>query len=139
MSLSDAKVPYKLPAVSTCLAYEESAYAWKQHLTKAFAATSLLQMKAWHSNTLMPVVLLRIAANKGGCTGFGVRANGESNGRNLGLGLWRVFFSGTRTYLKQNLNQIPPCFCFLKRKMSLQSITIYVESKTQLAEHYGIY
>lgn len=66
VSLSEAKVPYKLPAVSTCLAYDESAYAWKQHLTKAFAATSLLQINAWHSNTLIPVVLLRIAANNGG-------------------------------------------------------------------------
>lgn len=98
--LSDASVPYKLPAVSTCFAYDESAYAWKQQRTNAFAATSLLQINAWHSNTLMPVVRLKMAAKSGGCAGFGARANGESNGRKRGLGVWRVFFSGTRTYLK---------------------------------------
>lgn len=42
-----------------------------------------------------------MAANRGGWAGFGALAKGESRGRNLGLGLCRVFFSGTRTYLKK--------------------------------------
>lgn len=71
------------------------------YITKALAATSRLQMKAWHSSTLIPVVLRKMAANSGGCVGLGALAKGESSGTNLGDGEWSVFFSGTRTYLKR--------------------------------------
>lgn len=53
-----------------------------------------------------------MAAKSGGWDRFGVLANGESRGRNLGLGLCRVFFSGTRTYLKKKrilLSRILQC------------------------------
>uniref|UniRef100_A0A182JBP3 Uncharacterized protein n=1 Tax=Anopheles atroparvus TaxID=41427 RepID=A0A182JBP3_ANOAO len=87
-------VPYtllELPALpeppSSWRAYELSAYAWKQQRTSAFAAASRLQMNVWHSSTLMPVVRRRMAAKMGGCWARGVRANGESSGRNFGSGL----------------------------------------------------
>ena len=54
------------------------------YLTNAFAAVSLLQINTWHSSTLIPVVRLRMAANRGGWFIFGFLAKGLSKGRNLG-------------------------------------------------------
>ena len=51
------------------------------YLTKALAAVSLLQMKTWHSSTLMPDVRRRMAAKSGGWFMLGLRAKGESSGR----------------------------------------------------------
>lgn len=73
-----------------------------------------------------------MAANNGGCTGLGVLANGESKGRNRGLGVWRVFFSGTRTYLKTILKTLKTIFLpegivvnsLLEHKMLACRITI---------------
>lgn len=119
LPLSLLSVPYRLPPpFSTCLAQLLSAYAWKQHRTSALAATSLLQMKAWHSKTFMPDVLLMMAANRGGWWGFGVRAKGESRGRNRGVGVCRVFFSGTRTYLEKK-KRIDYLHCYVPYVYSL--------------------
>ena len=54
---------------------------WLTYLTNAFAAVSLLQMNTWHSKTLIPVVLLRMAAKSGGWLALGFRAKGLSRGR----------------------------------------------------------